>query len=56
VRVYNMLGQQVADLVNQSLPAGSHSLDWNAAAPAQRHVPAGADSRHGISDRINCCW
>jgi hypothetical protein len=30
LRVYNMLGQQVATLVTPTLPAGSHSVDWNA--------------------------
>jgi hypothetical protein len=30
LRVYNSLGQQVATLVNSSLPAGSHSISWDA--------------------------
>lgn len=28
--VYNMLGQQVASLVNERMPAGSHSVRWDA--------------------------
>ena len=27
--VYNILGQEVAEIVNQSLPAGEHQIDWD---------------------------
>lgn len=30
LKVYNSIGQQVAELVNQELPAGSYTVDWNA--------------------------
>ena len=30
LKVYNSIGQQVAELVNQELPAGSYIVDWNA--------------------------
>ena len=30
IQVYNALGQEVATLVNSSMPAGSHSVTWNA--------------------------
>jgi hypothetical protein len=36
LRVFNMLGQLVATLVDGQLPAGNHSLDWNAS-----HLPSG---------------
>ncbi|MDQ7065341.1 MAG: T9SS type A sorting domain-containing protein, partial [candidate division KSB1 bacterium] len=29
VTVYNVLGQRVADLIQQVLPAGQHALRWN---------------------------
>jgi hypothetical protein len=34
--VYNIMGQEAATLVNESLQAGSHSLTWNA-----EHFPSG---------------
>ncbi len=31
VRVYDVLGREIAVLVNQEMPAGTHSATWNAA-------------------------
>jgi hypothetical protein len=36
ISVYNISGQQVAELVNTSYPAGSHQVTWDAS-----HLPAG---------------
>jgi hypothetical protein len=30
IKIYNSIGEQVADLVNRELPAGSYTVDWNA--------------------------
>jgi hypothetical protein len=30
LKVYNSIGQEVAELVNKELPAGSYTVDWNA--------------------------
>lgn len=30
IKIYNSLGEQVAELVNRELPAGSYTVDWNA--------------------------
>jgi hypothetical protein len=30
LNVYNSIGEKVAELVNQDLPAGNYSVDWNA--------------------------
>jgi hypothetical protein len=30
LRVYNVLGEVVAQLVNQTEPAGSYKVEWNA--------------------------
>lgn len=34
--VYNMLGQEVAELINGKISTGSHSIEWNA-----RNIPSG---------------
>lgn len=31
LKVYNSIGEQVADLVNQELPSGNYTVNWNAA-------------------------
>jgi hypothetical protein len=31
LKVYNILGEEVATLLSASLPSGSHKVDWNAA-------------------------
>ncbi len=36
ISIYNMAGQQVAQLVNAGYPAGSHQITWDAS-----HLPAG---------------
>jgi hypothetical protein len=30
IKIYNSIGEQVAELVNRELPAGSYTVDWNA--------------------------
>jgi hypothetical protein len=30
LKVYNLLGEEVATLVNSTIPVGSHSIEWNA--------------------------
>ncbi|MBX7150246.1 hypothetical protein K1X84_01300 [bacterium] len=29
IKVYNILGQEVAELINKEMPAGFHTLEWN---------------------------
>jgi hypothetical protein len=41
ITVYDMLGQQVARLVNGSLPAGSHDVVWNGKDNTGRSVASG---------------
>jgi hypothetical protein len=37
LKIYNSIGEEVAELVNQILPTGSYKLDWNA-----ENIPSGA--------------
>ena len=39
--IYNPLGQKVRDLVNQSVAAGSHTVNWNGLNDNGLQVPAG---------------
>ncbi len=39
--VFNMLGQQVATLVNGVVAAGEHSVEWNAASSSSMALPSG---------------
>ncbi len=42
LEVYNMLGQRVANLVNDLVDAGYHHVSWNARDAAGREVGSGA--------------
>jgi len=42
IAVYDMTGRQVAVLVDQTVPAGAHSIDWNGADAMGRAVASGA--------------
>jgi flagellar hook assembly protein FlgD len=41
LRVFNVLGQQVASLVNGTVGAGYHAMEWNARDRAGRPVSSG---------------
>ncbi len=34
INIYNMIGQEVKELLNRELPAGTHSVEWNASGMA----------------------
>jgi plastocyanin len=36
IRIYNLIGQEVATIINESIPAGSYTRIWNAS-----HIPSG---------------
>ena len=44
LEVFNLLGQQVVTLVDEELPAGSHSVRWDGTDSAGRGVGAGCIS------------
>ncbi len=39
--VYNLLGQKIIDLVDSSLPAGSHQVQWNGRTASGQKAPSG---------------
>jgi hypothetical protein len=39
--VYNILGQRVATLVNEVLPAGYHTIEWNGTGSNSQHLSSG---------------
>jgi protocatechuate 3,4-dioxygenase beta subunit len=39
--VFNILGQEIATLVSESLPAGNHAVNWNGLNRSQNQVPSG---------------
>jgi hypothetical protein len=41
LRVYNILGEEVAMLVNGRLEAGTHTAQWNGSRPDGRPLPSG---------------
>jgi flagellar hook assembly protein FlgD len=41
VRIYNILGQEVAEIFNGQLSAGPHTLEWDGLANDLRFTPSG---------------
>jgi len=43
IEIYNVLGQKVATLMDEKLPAGHHAAHWDGRDSSGQNVPAGID-------------
>jgi hypothetical protein len=41
LRIFNLLGEEVATLINEKMPAGMHTLKWDGRNVNQRQVGSG---------------
>lgn len=38
LKIYDVIGKEIATLINGDMNRGNHSIQWNAASPAERRI------------------
>jgi immune inhibitor A len=51
--VYNVLGEKIEDLINDVLPAGTHSLDWVPQGKNTQQLPSGIYFYQLVTDEVS---